>query len=182
MVERITVQLVFHEPLQLLVQLEHELGAWRDLVRVEKLRHFFALGEELVPQLLGVFGASETTRSLLVHLGARCHTVDRQKDELAWLDYVNNLVNGSHDVRPDVLKVSQLRNTLVPLRVVPVDRVVNNTVQIQVKVVCIESEFEKEKLESSGMALICLKMSGTYRWVDNLPPAGRPAKSLGSGE
>ena len=54
-VERIGVKFVLNEPLKLLAKLMHELGARRDLVRVENLRDVFTLRLHLLSELGRVF-------------------------------------------------------------------------------------------------------------------------------
>jgi len=90
---------------------------------------------QLLFQNLRIFGTAESARSLLVHFGAGCHTIDSKEQNLLGLDGVDQLVDGSHDGRPHFLQVIQLADALVPLRIVAVNAIMHDAVKVHVEIV-----------------------------------------------
>ena len=64
--------LLVDEVLELLRELRHESSTWRNAVAVERFlgRHLYAFADSLLPSLFSIESGSETSRTLLVHLGA----------------------------------------------------------------------------------------------------------------
>ena len=135
LVQRVSVELVFDEPLELPAQLVHKVRTRRDLVRVEHLGDTLALLLQVFAQIRRVLGAAEATRPLLVHFCARSDAVDGKQDQFSRFDCMHDLVDGPHDVRPDLLEVVQRRNLLVLRLVIAVDAIVYDAVDVKVQVV-----------------------------------------------
>jgi hypothetical protein len=87
------------EVLELLRELRHKCSARRDAVAVERFlgRHFYAFADGLLPSLFSIESGSETSRTLLVHLGARSDTIDGHEKELLGLDLAKQMLDVVED-------------------------------------------------------------------------------------
>lgn len=86
LVQWVGVQLVLDEEMKLLAEVRHEFGSRGDGVAVEELWHLLATCFDLSLEKSAFTGTSESSCSLLVHLGSWGDTVDRQEDVLLGLD------------------------------------------------------------------------------------------------
>lgn len=111
---RVVVDSVADVEAHVLGELRHELGPWRDHVRVPG---FFLLGRHLVAQrlhvlerllldlhaLLGLLRGAETTRALLVHLGTRRDAIDGQVEHATRAHGRDEAVDVLHDAAVHLL-------------------------------------------------------------------------------
>lgn len=132
MIQWISVDLVLNEELELAVEFEHEFGTGRDGIAIKQVVRLLALSQQLLTQHLRVLSTAESTRTLLIHLRARGHSVHCEEEDLARFDSVHDLIYGFHDVGPDLVEVIELAHALVQLGVVSVDAVVHDAVQVQI--------------------------------------------------
>ena len=138
LIERVRVELVLYEKVQLLAQVLHEIGAWWDGIAVKEVRHRFSTRLNLLFEKGAFARSSEATRSLLIHFGAWGHSIDGQEDILFWLDQMHNLVDGFHDGGPELLLVFHSTDSLMQLWIITMHAIVHNTIQVEVQIVCIE--------------------------------------------
>mmetsp|Transcript_34898 Transcript_34898/g.87809 ORF Transcript_34898/g.87809 Transcript_34898/m.87809 type:complete len:212 (-) Transcript_34898:23-658(-) len=81
---RIGGELVAHKVLDVFGETCHERSARCDAVAVERiLRYRYTFGACLLECFVAFACRSKTTRTLLVHLGTRCDTIDSHKEDLA---------------------------------------------------------------------------------------------------
>ena len=134
-IQGVGIQLVLHEEFKLPIQLKHELGARRDSIAIKEVRCFLALLQKLFFQKEGIFSRAETAGTLLVHFGTWGHTINRQKQNLAGLHGMHDLIYRLHDIGPDFIEISELANPLMQFGIISVNAVVDNTVQIKVQII-----------------------------------------------
>jgi len=106
LVEGVLVDLVLDEEVELLAQVEHEVGAGGDCIPIEQVGDGLTLRAQLVFQNLRIFCTSESSGALLVHFGSWRDSIDRHEENFLWLDGVDQFIDGSHDRGPDLLQVS----------------------------------------------------------------------------
>ena len=135
MIERVRVQFVLDEEVQLFAQVGHEFGAGRDRITVKQVGHLFAARFDLSLEK-GAFACTfKPSRTLLIHLGSRSDSIDRKENIFLGLHQMHDFIDGLHDGRPQLLHVFQSADALVALRVIAVDAIMDDTIQIQVQVI-----------------------------------------------
>jgi hypothetical protein len=121
--------------LELLMELDHEMGARSNAIRVEwrLFWEFFAFSEGLSTRVCRFLCRSKPPGSLLVHFCPWCDAINRQKKEFLGFnlckDMVNVLENGEENVGFGDAKVDVV--------VILVGAVVNDAIHVQVQVVYI---------------------------------------------
>ena len=105
LVQGVCIELILDEEVELLAEVCHELGAWGDGVAVEEFRHLLAPRLDLRLEKGAFTGTFESSSSLLIHFGARSHTVDCQKNVFLRLHEMDDFVDGLHDGGPELLHV-----------------------------------------------------------------------------
>ena len=121
--------------MQLFAQVRHEFGAGGDRIAVKQVWHLFTARLDLGLEKGALACTSESTRTLLIHLGPRGNPIDREEHVLFGLHQVNDFVDGLHDGRPQLLHVLQSTDALVALRIVAVDAIMDDTIKIQVQII-----------------------------------------------
>ena len=96
----ILAHLLGDEVFELLRQARHELGTGCDTVRVKRrfLRQLDALFDGLFTGHLSIERGTETSGTLLVHLGARRDTIDGHEEELLRLDLAKQMLDVIEDL------------------------------------------------------------------------------------
>ena len=135
LIERVRVDFVLNEELKLAIELEHKFSAGRNCIAIKKIRRLFALTDKLITQHHGVLGAPESAGPLLVHLCTWCHSVHCKVKKSSRFDSVDYLIDGLHDIGPDLVEILELAHSFVQLRVIAMDAIVHDTIQIQIQVI-----------------------------------------------
>lgn len=120
--------LVLNEVPEGVVQSAHERSARRNAVRVEPRlgwKHFAFLARFFLLHL-GLLRRTETSSALLVHLCARCDTIDGQEEQLLRLNHVEERLQVKENVFEDLL----FCNSEVDVIVVGVTAIVNHSVHV----------------------------------------------------
>ena len=121
--------------MELFAEVGHEFGAGGDRVTVKQVRHLLAASLYLSLEKGAFPRTLESPGSLLVHFGSRRDPIDRQKHILLGLHQMDYFVDGLHDGRPELLHVLKPADALVPLRVISMHTIMNDSIQIQVQVI-----------------------------------------------
>ena len=114
--------------MELLAEVRHEFCTWRDRIAIKQIGHLFTASFNLSLKKGAFPRTFESPSSLLIHFCSRRDTVDCEKHILLGLNQVDDLVYSLHDGRPELLHVLKPADALVPLRVISMHTIMNDSI------------------------------------------------------
>lgn len=140
-----------NEIFELLGKPSHKLRSRSDAVRVKCIffGHFYALTDCLFALPFCVQRSPEPPCALLIHLGARSHSIDRHEEQLLRLDLAEQMLDVVEYLDEHFILADPLRDTIG----VVVSAVVDDAIHVQVEAVELGDAVLGDELRDRGIAL-----------------------------